>query len=127
MCAYHRHPAPWRPDLPHPLPLLACLLLVPALPSFGPQVTFPSVWTNTCCSHPLAGQAPDEVDLPPAVASGQVPGIKAAAVRKLEHELGIPPEQVGAGAGAGAGPVQFPDAHWGEWGRGRGPEGQGVE
>ncbi len=58
------------------------------------KVTFPSVWTNTCCSHPLYGQQPDEVDLPAAVADGTTPGVKAAAVRKLEHELGIAPEQV---------------------------------
>ena len=58
------------------------------------KVTFPSVWTNTCCSHPLYGQHPDEVDLPAAVADGTTPGVKAAAVRKLAHELGIAPEQV---------------------------------
>jgi isopentenyl-diphosphate delta-isomerase len=53
------------------------------------KITFPDVWTNTCCSHPLYGYSPNEVDDEAAVASGAVPGIKAAAVRKLQHELGI--------------------------------------
>lgn len=55
---------------------------------------FIQVWTNTCCSHPLHGMSPPEVDTPEDVAKGTVPGVKYAAVRKLEHELGIPPSQL---------------------------------
>ena len=54
------------------------------------KITFPNVWTNTCCSHPLHGMTPDEVDTPQDVKNGSAMGAKNAAVRKLEHELGIP-------------------------------------
>lgn len=53
------------------------------------KITFPNVWTNSCCSHPLFGFAPNEFDDDEAVSMGRVPGIKYAAIRKLEHELGI--------------------------------------
>ncbi|CDS09682.1 hypothetical protein LRAMOSA02359 [Lichtheimia ramosa] len=50
------------------------------------KITFPNMWTNTCCSHPL--NTPSEL-----VEENQL-GARTAAQRKLEHELGIPPEQV---------------------------------
>ncbi|CCH41127.1 Isopentenyl-diphosphate Delta-isomerase I [Wickerhamomyces ciferrii] len=48
------------------------------------KITFPDMWTNTCCSHPLA--VPEELgtDL-----SSSIEGAKFAAQRKLNHELGI--------------------------------------
>lgn len=57
------------------------------------KITFPGVWTNTCCSHPLHGMDPHEVD--DGVDSYPAfPGIKHAAIRKLRHELGIKSSEV---------------------------------
>lgn len=53
------------------------------------KITFPDMWTNTCCSHPLHVSSETGSNLPDAVA-----GVKNAAQRKLDHELGIKKEQV---------------------------------
>ena len=45
------------------------------------KITFPGVWANTCCSHPLA--VPDEQEERDGF------GVRRAAVRKLAQELGI--------------------------------------
>jgi isopentenyl-diphosphate delta-isomerase len=47
------------------------------------KITFPDVWTNTCCSHPLYNESELE-------AEGEM-GVRRAAIRKLDHELGIKP------------------------------------
>lgn len=56
------------------------------------KITFPDVWTNTCCSHPLAGYG--ETDTPEDVRRGTTPGVKRAAVRKLKQELGIDADEL---------------------------------
>jgi len=56
------------------------------------KLTFRSVWTNTCCSHPLKDMIPNEVDTNEEYPN--FPGIKHAAIRKLRHELGILPQDV---------------------------------
>jgi geranylgeranyl diphosphate synthase type I len=45
------------------------------------KITFPSVWANSCCSHPLASE--EEMD------ETNARGVKIAAIRKLDQELGI--------------------------------------
>ena len=54
------------------------------------KITFPNMWTNTCCSHPLAH--PAEAGKGDLVSN--VDGAKRAAIRKLNHELGIKNDQV---------------------------------
>ncbi len=65
------------------------LLLTQRAPT---KITFPNVWTNTCCSHPLQDMVPNEVDTNEEYP--HFPGIKYAAIRKLRHELGILPQDV---------------------------------
>lgn len=53
------------------------------------KITFPNMWTNTCCSHPLGipGETGSELE-------AAVHGVRRAAQRKLDQELGIKAEQV---------------------------------
>ena len=58
------------------------------------KITFPNLWTNTCCSHPR--HTPDEIDLK----EGFI-GPRRAAVRRVAFELGIKdldPSQITCGA-----------------------------
>ncbi|KAF8745603.1 hypothetical protein AX14_006920 [Amanita brunnescens Koide BX004] len=50
------------------------------------KITFPNLWTNTCCSHPLDDFVAEKEE------KNQL-GVKIAASRKLKHELGIPQDQ----------------------------------
>lgn len=45
------------------------------------KITFPGLWTNTCCSHPLDNlEEREEKDFA---------GIKLAGIRRMEYELGL--------------------------------------
>jgi isopentenyl-diphosphate Delta-isomerase len=51
------------------------------------QITFPDCFTNTCCSHPLADR-PGETEEEDAI------GVRRAAIRRLNYELGIPTNEI---------------------------------
>lgn len=48
----------------------------------GCKVTFPYFWANTCCSHPI-------YNYPAELEEENAMGVKIAACRKVDHELGI--------------------------------------
>lgn len=50
------------------------------------KVTYPNYYTNTCCSHPLSTIFEESIEK-------DALGIRHAAQRRLQIELGIPPEQ----------------------------------
>ena len=50
------------------------------------KITFPEIWANTCCSHPLS--------VPEELVEAEALGVRTAARRKLQQELGIAPEEV---------------------------------
>ena len=52
----------------------------------GAKITFPLIWANTCCSHPLAVAS--------ELVEAEALGVRTAARRKLEQELGIAPADV---------------------------------
>lgn len=51
------------------------------------QITFPDCYTNACCSHPL-------YDIDGELDETNAMGIRKAAQRRLNYELGIPYNQV---------------------------------
>ena len=68
------------------------------------KITFPGYFTNTCCSHPL--------HTPSELREEDAEGVRTAAQRKLLHELGIAPEEVGVAGRGGTGTIVV------GWGRG---------
>jgi len=72
------------------------------------KITFPLVWTNTCCSHPLYTAS----EMEPRI------GIQRAAQRKLRHELGIPAAEVPLSAFEHVATIHYKavcdDGVWGE-------------
>nr|ALJ06892.1 isopentenyl-diphosphate delta-isomerase I [Rubia cordifolia] len=72
------------------------------------KVTFPLVWTNTCCSHPLFRESEliEENSL----------GVRNAAQRKLFDELGIPAEDVPVDQFTPLGRILYKAPSDGKWG-----------
>lgn len=51
------------------------------------KITYPDHYTNTCCSHPIADVPGEEIE-------EDALGIKKAAIRRLNFELGVPLESL---------------------------------
>ncbi|CAH0550592.1 unnamed protein product [Brassicogethes aeneus] len=51
------------------------------------KITYPDCYTNSCCSHPIGNVAGEDEE-------NEALGIKRAAIRRLNYELGIPIKQM---------------------------------
>lgn len=78
------------------------------------KITFPDMWTNTCCSHPLDDFAAEKEER-------EQLGVRVAASRKLEHELGIPPSQTPVDAFQYLTRIHYLAPSDGIWGEHEGP------
>ncbi|XP_058183206.1 isopentenyl-diphosphate Delta-isomerase I isoform X2 [Rhododendron vialii] len=72
------------------------------------KVTFPLVWTNTCCSHPLYRES--------ELIDQNALGVRNAAQRKLLDELGIPAEDVPVDQFTPLGRMLYKAPSDGKWG-----------
>ncbi|XP_062084136.1 isopentenyl-diphosphate Delta-isomerase I, partial [Humulus lupulus] len=72
------------------------------------KVTFPLVWTNTCCSHPLYRES--------ELIAEEALGARNAAQRKLLDELGIPAEDVPVDQFTPLGRMLYKAPSDGKWG-----------
>ncbi|WCJ38848.1 Isopentenyl-diphosphate Delta-isomerase II [Euphorbia peplus] len=72
------------------------------------KVTFPLVWTNTCCSHPLYRES--------ELIEDDYLGVRNAAQRKLLDELGIPAEDVPVDQFTPLGRILYKAPSDGKWG-----------
>ncbi|GLV39577.1 Isopentenyl-diphosphate delta isomerase [Carabus blaptoides fortunei] len=73
------------------------------------KITYPDVYSNACCSHPL-----DEI--PGEKEEFNALGVKRAAQRRLNYELGIPVTQLPLDAFRYITRIQYYDAGNGVWG-----------
>ncbi|KAL6988685.1 rRNA processing protein [Sarracenia purpurea var. burkii] len=74
----------------------------------GTKVTFPLVWTNTCCSHPLYRET--------ELIEENALGVRNAAQRKLFDELGIPAEDAPVDQFLALGRILYKAPSDGKWG-----------
>ncbi|KAL2555436.1 Isopentenyl-diphosphate Delta-isomerase I [Forsythia ovata] len=72
------------------------------------KVTFPLVWTNTCCSHPLFRES--------ELLEEHALGVRNAAQRKLLDELGIPSEDIPVDQFIPLGRMMYKAPSDGKWG-----------
>nr|ADO87008.1 isopentyl diphosphate isomerase [Santalum album] len=72
------------------------------------KVTFPLVWTNTCCSHPLYRES--------ELIEEEALGARNAAQRKLLDELGIPAEDIPVNEFIPLGRMLYKAPSDGKWG-----------